>query len=138
MAKTPWVPPPSLAKPGVYAKIQKLCLSFPGVTERPSHGAPTFFAGTKPFAKISDNHHHDGRYAVIVIAADGVQQMLVESEPDHYYEPPYVRHLGWVGVRLDKRVPWKAIASLLEAAYQEVAPKIKTRSTGRSASRRPS
>jgi hypothetical protein len=132
-----YVPPPSIARPGVYAKIQKLCLSLPEVTERPSHGAPTFFAGTKAFAKISDNHHHDGRYAVIVIAAPGVQKMLVDSDPDQYYEPPYVRHLGWVGVRLDRKVAWSAIAALLEAAYLEVAP-VRTRSTGRSASRRPS
>jgi hypothetical protein len=131
-----YVPPPSLAKPGVYKKIQTLCLTFPNVTERPSHGAPTFFAGTKPFAKISDNHHHDGRYAVIVIAAPGVQKMLVDSEPDHYYEPPYVRHLGWVGVRLDRKVKWSAIASLLEAAYLEVAPSSPVASSSRRGSLR--
>lgn len=138
MAKAPWVPPPSLAKPGVHKKIQKLCLSFPGVTERPSHGAPCFFAGKKQFAVISDNHHHDGRFALLVAAPSGAQAMLVDSEPEHYYVPPYVGGRGWVGVRLDRKVPWAAIAALVEAGYREVAPKIRTRSTGTSASRRPS
>ena len=56
--------------------------------------------------------------------------MLVDSEPDHYYVPPYVGNRGWVGVRLDRKVPWAAIASLLDAAYLEVA-QVRTRSTGR-------
>ncbi len=115
-----YVRPPSLAVPGVYEKIQALCATFPDATERPSHGAPTFYARAKPFAKISDNHHADGRFALIVLAAPGVQRMLVDSDPDSYYEPPYVRHLGWVGVRLDRKVKWTSIASLLEAAFREV------------------
>jgi hypothetical protein len=117
-----YVRPPSLAVPGVYEKIQAVCLALPFVTERPSHGAPTFYARTKPFAKISDNHHADGRYAVILLAAPGVQRMLVDSKPADYYEPPYVRHLGWVGVRLDRKVPWAQIEALLEAGYVQAMP----------------
>lgn len=116
------VPPPSLAPPGMVDKLRALCLAFPGATERLSHGALCFFAGTKAFAKISDNHHNDGRFALIVAAPPGAQAVLVEAEPDHYYEPPYVRHLGWIGVRLDTKIAWSAVESLAESAYLELAP----------------
>jgi hypothetical protein len=117
-----WVPPPSLAPPGMIDRVRTLCLSFPDATARLSHGALCFFAGAKAFAKISDNHHSDGRFALIVAAPRGAQAMLVEAEPDHYYEPPYVRHLGWIGVRLDRDIAWSAVESLVESAYLEVAP----------------
>ena len=48
--------------------------------------------------------------------------MLVDSNPDDYYEPPYVRHLGWVGIRLDRKVAWDEISTLLEAAYVQAMP----------------
>jgi hypothetical protein len=117
-----WVPPPSLAPPGAVDRIRTLCLSFPATTERLSHGAVCFFAGPKAFAKISDNHHSDGRFALIVAAPPGAQAMLVEAEPDHYYEPPYVRHLGWVGMRLDQDIAWSSVEALVESAYLEVVP----------------
>jgi len=31
----------------VLARVRKICLSFPEVTERPSHGAPAFFVRGK-------------------------------------------------------------------------------------------
>jgi hypothetical protein len=44
--------------------------------------------------------------------------MLVDSNPEHYFLPPYVAHLGWIGVRLDRDAPWTEIAAVLEAAHQ--------------------
>jgi hypothetical protein len=49
--------------------------------------------------------------------------MLVEGAPDHYFVPPYVGHLGWLGVRLDRDLGWDEIAGLVGDAYLTVAPK---------------
>jgi predicted DNA-binding protein (MmcQ/YjbR family) len=54
--------------------------------------------------------------------------MLVESNPDAYYVPPYVGHRGWLGVRLDKDLPWSQVASLVEAAHALCRPTSRRRS----------
>ncbi len=106
------------------AKIGTFCRSLPDVTERISHGAPTWFIKTKAsFATFTDNHHHDGRLALVTCAPPGVQAMLVDSDPDLYFIPPYVGHMGWVGMRLDHKPPWKQVAALLEQAHTTRATK---------------
>lgn len=92
-------------------------MSLPDVTERLSHGMPTWFVGKKQFAVFSNDHHGDGRVALVCAGTLELQQMLVDSDPDSYYVPPYVGHRGWLGVRLDKKLPWKQVASLVESAH---------------------
>lgn len=117
--------PMSRASPRiVLARIRKICLALPETSERPSHGAPTFFIrGTRAFVMFHDNHHGDGRLAIWCAAAPEIQSMLVGSGSVHYFVPPYVGHLGWLGVRLDRRLAWSTIAGLIEDAYLTVAPK---------------
>jgi len=101
------------------AKVRALCRDLPEVTERPSHGSPAFMVNDKrAFAYFLDNHHDDGKLALWCAAPEGAQAMLVDSDPEHYFLPPYVAHMGWVGVRLDRDAPWKQIAAVLEAAHQ--------------------
>jgi hypothetical protein len=101
------------------ARVRKLCLSFPDTSERASHGSPSFFVGgKKSFLSFLNNHHGDGRLAVWCMAPPGAQAMLVEAAPDRYFVPPYVGHLGWVGVRLDRGTPWAEIAGVIETAYR--------------------
>jgi hypothetical protein len=105
------------------ARVRSICLSLPEVTERPSHGAPTFFVkGKKSFATFLDNHHGDGRLAVWCAAPPDAQAMLVDSDPEVFFVPAYVGHLGWVGVRLDREAPWPLVARVHEEAYQTRAP----------------
>jgi hypothetical protein len=83
--------------------VRKLCLSLPETSERPSHGAPTFFVrGKRAFLMVLTNHHGDGRFAIWCAAPDGMQAMLVEADPDRFFVPPYVGHRGWLGMRLDR------------------------------------
>lgn len=70
-----------------------------------------------------DNHHEDGRLALWCAAAPDMQRAMVESDPRHYFVPPYVGYLGWVGVRLDRRLAWKKVAEMVEDAYLAVAPR---------------
>jgi hypothetical protein len=105
-------------------RIREHCLSLPETSERRSHGSPAFFIRDKRlFVMYLDNHHGDGRVALWCAAPSGMQRMLVEAEPDHYFVPPYVGHRGWIGVRLDRRLGWNEIAGAIEDAYLSVAPK---------------
>jgi hypothetical protein len=103
--------------------VRKVCTSLPEVTERTSHGAPTFFVrGKKTFVMFMDDHHGDGRLAIWCAAPPGTQRELVDEEPERFFVPPYVGHRGWVGVRLDVAVDWDEIARVVEDAYRCVAP----------------
>lgn len=112
------------ARRDALAEVRRICLALPEVSERLSHGSPTFFVqGRKTFVMYLDDHHGDGRLALWCAAADGVQAMLVEEEPDRFFVPPYVGHRGWIGVRLDRDLDWDEIAGVASDAYRQVAPK---------------
>ena len=105
------------------ALVREICLALPEASERPSHGAPTFFVrGKRSFATVPTNHHGDGRFAVWCAAPPGMQSMLVEADPVRCFVPPYVGHRGWLGFRLDRGFEPDELAGLLEDAYTEVAP----------------
>ena len=56
-------------------------------------------------------------------APSGVAALLVESEPEIYYVPAYVGHLGWVGVRLDREAAWEDVSAAIDNAFLTRAPK---------------
>lgn len=104
--------------------VREACLALPEVEERLSHGAPTFFVrGKRSFVMFHDDHHGDGRLALWVAAAPGVQAEMVDEEPERFFVPPYVGHRGWLGVRLDCDPDWDEVAGVCVDAYRQVAPK---------------
>jgi len=109
---------------GALAQVRRICLDLPAVTERLSHGSPTWFVrGKKTFVMFLDDHHSDGRLAIWCAAPSGVQAQLVEQEPARFFRPPYVGGRGWLGVELDKDPDWDEMAMICEDAYSQVAPK---------------
>jgi predicted DNA-binding protein (MmcQ/YjbR family) len=105
-------------------RLRALCLDLPEATEKEAWGTPTFrVRDKKMFAMYADNHHGDGRVAVWVKAPPGAQDMLVKSDSDRYFVPPYMGPSGWVGVRLDLDPDWDDVGGLLEEAYRLVAPR---------------
>ncbi|HJR25788.1 MAG TPA: MmcQ/YjbR family DNA-binding protein [Acidimicrobiales bacterium] len=105
-------------------QVRKVCLALPEVSERLSHGAPSFFIrGKKTLCMFVDDHHGDGILGLWCPAFPGVQEELVASEPDRFYRPPYVGPSGWIGVRLDRDVDWDEIAEIVTESYRKVAPK---------------
>ena len=107
----------------ILQRIRDICLGLPETTERLSHGAPTFFVrGKRAFVMVLTDHHGDGRFAIWCAAGDGMQQMLVDADPERFFVPRYVGHRGWLGVRLDRALDWNELAGILEDAYAEVAP----------------
>jgi hypothetical protein len=108
----------------VLERLREVCLGLPEVSERLSHGAPTFFVrGKRAFVMVMTDHHGDGRFALWCAAPDGMQKMLVDADPERFFVPPYVGHRGWLGVRLDRGLQWDELTGIAEDAYAEVAPK---------------
>jgi hypothetical protein len=104
-------------------RIRKICLGLPEVSERLSHGAPTFFVrGKRAFLMVLTDFHGDGRFALWCAAPEGMQRMLVEADPERFFVPPYVGHRGWLGVRLDQELDWDELAGIAEDAFAQVAP----------------
>ncbi len=104
--------------------VRRICLGLPEVTERLSHGSPTFFVrGKKTFVMFLDDHHGDGHLALWCAAPPGAQQQLVEQEPARFFRPPYVGGRGWIGVELSVDPDWDEIAEICADAFRQVAPK---------------
>jgi hypothetical protein len=107
----------------ILEQLRGICLALPETSERPSHGAPTFFVRDKrAFVMVLTNHHGDGRFAIWGAAPDGMQRMLVEGDPERFFVQPYVGRRGWLGVRLDRELEWDELAGIAEDAWAELAP----------------
>jgi hypothetical protein len=106
------------------AALRAICMAFPEVTERPSHGAPTWFVRDKKvFVTFWHQGHHDDDFPHLwCAAAPGVQSELIAATPSTFFRPPYVGHRGWLGVRMDTGIGWDEVAELCQDAYRAVAP----------------
>lgn len=102
--------------------VRKAINALPLVTEKLSHGEPTWFVdGKKSFAMFC-NYHHGLRLGLWFAAPEGVQEMLIQSDPEKFYRPPYVGPRGWIGINLDIAIDEVELAELLLEAYRTVAP----------------
>ncbi|MGD9987046.1 MmcQ/YjbR family DNA-binding protein [Pseudonocardia sp.] len=102
-------------------RLRALCMALPEVTEKVSHGEPTWFV-RRVFVSYADRHHDD-RLGFWCAAPPGVQEELVAADPDRFFRPPYVGGRGWLGVRLDVEVDWDEIAEIVTDAYRQIAPR---------------
>lgn len=104
--------------------LRGICEGLPEMTERLSHGSVTLFVrGKRTVAYLTDDHHGDGRLALVCAAPPGVQAEVVANEPDRFFRPPYVGHRGWIGLRLDVDPNWEEVAAVVRESYRCVAPK---------------
>jgi hypothetical protein len=112
------------ATPSGLDELRALCVRLPEVTERLSHGEPTWFVrGRRTFVTFAD-HHHDDRLAFWCACAADERDSLVAARPDRFFVPPYVGHRGWLGVYLDLAdVDWVEIGELVCEAYRLIAPR---------------
>ncbi len=103
-------------------QVRRICLSFPGVEERLSHGAPGFFV-KRQFVSLWTHGHHDDDFPHLwCAAADGAQAHLISRDPNRFFRPPYVGQRGWIGVRLDGDLDWGDVEDACEQAYRVIAP----------------
>jgi hypothetical protein len=104
-------------------QLRTLCLALPEATEKISHGGPSWFVGNRKMCVTVPAADPDRRPAFWCAAPAGVQEDLVDTEPDRFFRPPYVGHRGWLGVYLDVPVDWAEIGEIVRDAYRCVAPK---------------
>ncbi len=105
-------------------RLRKICLALPEATEKLAWSEPTFRVGGKMFVMFANNHHNDGRIAAWCNATFATQDLLLRSDHERYFIPPYQGSRGWIGVRLeDGRADWTEVAAIIEDAYRMVAPK---------------
>ncbi|MGH2561761.1 MAG: MmcQ/YjbR family DNA-binding protein [Thermomicrobiales bacterium] len=102
------------------ARLRTISFALPEATEQETWGNPTFRVRGKIFAMPRQD---DDRLSLWCKARPGVQTILVGSDPEQFFVPPYVGHNGWVGVRLDGKVDWDEVAELIEESYRMTAPK---------------
>jgi hypothetical protein len=105
-------------------QVRAICLALPEVTERLSHGAPTWFVQDKrSFVTLWAHGHHADEFPHLWCAGlPHAQQELITATPGQFFRPPYVGGRGWIGVRLDGDVDWAEIAELCQDAYRAIAP----------------
>jgi hypothetical protein len=102
-------------------RVRAICLALPEATEKIAWGAPTFRVRDKIFAMYLANHHNDGRIALWCNAPKGLQEVLVGSEPNRFFRPPYVGTRGWIGLHLQANSD-EAVAGFVREAYCMTAP----------------
>jgi len=103
-------------------QVRKICLALLGVTEKISHREPAWFVNKRLFVMFADKHH-DNRVAVWCAAPEGAQQAMIESDPEHFFRPPYVGVRGWVGVYLDVPLDWKDVEDVIAQAHRTILAK---------------
>jgi hypothetical protein len=106
------------------AQVRERALALPEADEVLSHGMPCFgISKGKKFAYVSNDHHGDGKVALLVkISGVEEQATLIENDPARYYRPAYFGD-GWVGIRLDLGdTDWDHIGGWLGKSWLAVAP----------------
>jgi hypothetical protein len=102
-------------------RLRAICLVLPeAVEDAGGVGSPSFKVRDKIFAM---HHPMNGRSSMWCKAPAGAQDVLVGSNPDQFFVPPYVGHHGWVGVWLDGEPDWGFVTNLIEDSYRMTAPK---------------
>ncbi len=107
------------------AEVRSRALALPLVDEVTSHGMACFgIIKGKKFAYVSNDHHGDGKVALLVkISGVDEQAQLIDNDPEQYYRPAYFGD-GWIGIRLDLGdTDWDAVGSWLERSWRSVAPR---------------
>ena len=109
-------------------RVRRICATMPSISEKLSHGTPTFFVEKDKgvFTMFADNHHQDGHLAVWLPAPPGLQSALIEDAPQTYFKPPYVGSSGWIGIELDQ-IRDEALEIHVREAWELAARKKKPR-----------
>ena len=106
-------------------RVRDLAMALPEADEVTSHGMPCFgIVKGKKFAYFTEDHHGDGKVALLVKISGGDEQAaLIELDDERYYRPAYFGD-GWIGIRLDLGdTDWDAVGEWLRKSWLAVAPK---------------
>lgn len=106
-------------------RVREKAMAMPEVDESLSHGMHGFgIVKGKKFAYFTNDHHGDGRIALLVkISGADEQVMLIEQDDERYYRPAYFGD-GWIGIRLNlEGTDWDLIGERIAQSWRSVAPR---------------
>jgi len=108
-------------------RLIKICAAYPqteAANRYDNEHRSLEVAGKRFGYYLVDHFGDDGRSGVVLKAAPGVQEMLVEEDPDRFWVPAFVGRHGWIGIRLDLEAPdWDEVESFVRDAWLLTAPK---------------
>jgi len=108
-------------------RLIKICTTYPETeaTNRYDNEHRSLEVAGKRFGYYLERHFgDDNRSGAVPKAAKGVQEMLVEEDPERFWVPAFVGRHGWIGIRLDLEEPgWDEIESFVRDAWLLTAPK---------------
>jgi formyltetrahydrofolate-dependent phosphoribosylglycinamide formyltransferase len=110
-------------------QVRVRAMALPQAEETVSHGMACFgVIKGKKFAYVSNDHHGDGRIALLVkISGADEQAQLIEQDEARYFRAAYFGD-GWLGLRLDLgENDWDEIGAWLARSWRAVAPRNLTR-----------
>jgi len=108
-------------------RLAKICAAYPEteVTNAYDNEHRSLEVAGKRFGYyLVDHFGDDGRSGAVLKAAKGVQELLVEEDPDRYWVPAFVGRHGWIGIRFDLEEPdWDEVEGFVRDAWLLTAPK---------------
>jgi len=108
--------------PELLERVRARCLALPETSEKIAWGRPTFRVKGKLFVMYLEDHHGDGRLAIWCNAFPEAREALLAADASRFFVPPYMGPSGWIGVRLDKRLPWSRVGGVITDAWRRSAP----------------
>ncbi len=102
-------------------RLRAICLALPEAEERETWDSQTFRVRDKIFAMQRPGAERTG-VGLWCKAPKGVQELLIEADPERFFRPPYVGPKGWIGVRLTGRVDWGEVDALVRRSWGMTAP----------------
>ena len=100
--------------------LRAICLAFPESTEGEGWGNPTYRVHNRVFAM---QHLRDGRPTLWCMVPRGLQEAVVEIDPERFFIPRHTTHQAWIGIWLDDDVDWEHVGELVADSYSFAAPK---------------
>ena len=101
-------------------RLRALCLALPEAEERLTWDCQTFRIRGKIFAMHVPRDVGGGLWCK---APKGVQELLIEADPEKFFRPPYVGPKGWIGLHLTGRIDWPEVDALVRRSWRMTAPK---------------
>jgi len=109
------------------ARLAKICAGFPETAAAntwDNEHLSLEVAGKRFGYYLYRHFGDDGRSGAVLKAPPGVQEMLVEADPDRFWVPAFVGRHGWIGIRFDLEEPdWHEVTDFVRQAWLMTAPK---------------
>ena len=103
-------------------EMRDIILSFPGVVEGRSYGAPAFLVGKKFFTRLRKD---DASLVLLEVSFDE-REMLMEAEPETFHITAHYKDYPSVLARIASLHPG-SFCNFLERRWRKIAPKTAVR-----------